>query len=545
MNLNETDKLNLSIKSNPENSVNKNILEKSRSTSTEEKLKSDKETISIKNPEPLNIRELFNKKAETTKQVKVDYRERQINESTVKNIKEAEIKISKSTEEVINLIKQSKADLTKVVDKNSPPIQKTEPVIVKKQEPDPKLNQIIQDEISKLKEQVRKSANDKAKNETKPETLKFSQPQKTSETKVQTKPNIDIVHNTNEEVKSPVKDLKDDNKKTGIPNSDLSKQKLIDTIEKVSRTQKINSKKQTAQTSEPKVIKEKVKEPLSNTDSIQKVVLKQEQIAKTETPKKGLVELSSLTPEEKRAFFKAQKEKSGNSKNVFKVAVASIIIILTAVFLYTFIFSGSDEVVDQKLAEQTKSTISPVVENPEGQTSSMPTAEEKVETKSINPKPNTENLTLPPLPEIQTLDEPIVNLLKEESPVKKVVNQNVSEEKTTIVPPKENKIEEEEPAFFVAVEQMPEPIGGLADIQKRVIYPSVALQTGIEGKVYVRAMVNEAGVVTQTEILKGIGAGCDEAAADAVAKTKFKPGIQRGKPVKVQITIPIVFKKSQ
>lgn len=545
MNLNETDKLNLSIKSNPENSVNKNILEKSRSNSTEEKLKSDKETISIKNPEPLNIRELFNKKVETANQVKVDYRERQINESTVKNIKEAEIKISKSTEEVINLIKQSKADFSKVVDKNSPPIQKTEPVIVKKQEPDPKLNQIIQDEISKLKEQVRKSANDKAKNETKPETLKFSQPQKTSETKVQTKPNIDIVHNTNEEVKSPVKDLKDDNKKTGIPNSDLSKQKLIDTIEKVSRTQKINSEKQTAQTSEPKVIKEEVKEPLSNTDSIQKVVLKQEQIAKTETPKKGLVELSSLTPEEKRAFFKAQKEKSGNSKNVFKVAVASIIIILTAVFLYTFIFSGSDEVVDQKLAERTKSTISPVVENPEGQTSSMPTAEEKVETKSINPKPNTENLTLPPLPEIQTLDEPIVNLLKEESPVKEVVNQNVSEEKTTIVPPKENKIEEEEPAFFVAVEQMPEPIGGLADIQKRVIYPSVALQTGIEGKVYVRAMVNEAGVVTQTEILKGIGAGCDEAAADAVSKTKFKPGIQRGKPVKVQITIPIVFKKSQ
>ncbi len=110
---------------------------------------------------------------------------------------------------------------------------------------------------------------------------------------------------------------------------------------------------------------------------------------------------------------------------------------------------------------------------------------------------------------------------------------------------KENKIEEEEPPYFVAVEQMPEPIGGLAEIQKRVVYPNVALQTGIEGKVFVRALINEAGVVTQTEIVKGIGAGCDEAAADAVAKTIFKPGIQRGKPVKVQMTIPIVFKKGQ
>jgi len=43
-------------------------------------------------------------------------------------------------------------------------------------------------------------------------------------------------------------------------------------------------------------------------------------------------------------------------------------------------------------------------------------------------------------------------------------------------------------------------------------------------------------------VIKGIGAGCDEAAVQAVMQTKFKPGKQRGKAVKVQVSIPIVFK---
>ena len=67
-------------------------------------------------------------------------------------------------------------------------------------------------------------------------------------------------------------------------------------------------------------------------------------------------------------------------------------------------------------------------------------------------------------------------------------------------------------------------------------------RAGIEGKVYVLAYVNEEGTVTKTEILKGIGGGCDEAAEYAVKHTKFSPGKQRGKPVKVKVMVPVVFK---
>ena len=108
-------------------------------------------------------------------------------------------------------------------------------------------------------------------------------------------------------------------------------------------------------------------------------------------------------------------------------------------------------------------------------------------------------------------------------------------------PPKEEKVEEE-PTYFVAVEEMPEPIGGIRGIQEKIVYPEIAKRAGVEGKVYVLAFVDETGTVTKAQVIKGIGAGCDEAALDAVLKTKFKPGKQRGKPVKVQVSIPIIFK---
>jgi protein TonB len=101
---------------------------------------------------------------------------------------------------------------------------------------------------------------------------------------------------------------------------------------------------------------------------------------------------------------------------------------------------------------------------------------------------------------------------------------------------------EEAPVYFVAVEEMPEPIGGIAAIQQLITYPEIAKRAGVEGKVYVLAFVDEKGNVTNAKIIKGIGAGCDEAAIDAVLQTRFKPGKQRGTPVKVQVSIPIVFK---
>lgn len=101
---------------------------------------------------------------------------------------------------------------------------------------------------------------------------------------------------------------------------------------------------------------------------------------------------------------------------------------------------------------------------------------------------------------------------------------------------------EEEEEFFVLVEQMPELIGGLQSLQKEIKYPELAIRANIEGRVYVQFIVNEKGEVEDPKVVRGIGGGCDEEALRVVKMAKFKPGLQRGRPVKVQYNLPIIFR---
>jgi TonB family protein len=96
--------------------------------------------------------------------------------------------------------------------------------------------------------------------------------------------------------------------------------------------------------------------------------------------------------------------------------------------------------------------------------------------------------------------------------------------------------------FATVVENMPGPIGGMYAIQEKIRYPEIAKLAGIQGRVIIQAFIDESGSVVHAKVLNGIGGGCDEMAIDAVKQTKFNPGKQNGKPVKVQVTIPILFK---
>ncbi len=92
------------------------------------------------------------------------------------------------------------------------------------------------------------------------------------------------------------------------------------------------------------------------------------------------------------------------------------------------------------------------------------------------------------------------------------------------------------------IEICPVPVGGLNSIQDKLVYPEHALLYGLEGTVTLIATVNEKGDVVATEILKGIGLGCDEAAEEAVKKTQFIPGQNFGKVVESKVTLNIEFK---
>lgn len=101
---------------------------------------------------------------------------------------------------------------------------------------------------------------------------------------------------------------------------------------------------------------------------------------------------------------------------------------------------------------------------------------------------------------------------------------------------------EDEEKVFEIVENMPELIGGMASIQKEINYPEVALRAGIEGLVQVQFIVNKQGEVEDPQVIRGIGGGADEEALRAVKKAKFRPGLQRGRPVRVQYSLPVYFK---
>jgi len=107
-------------------------------------------------------------------------------------------------------------------------------------------------------------------------------------------------------------------------------------------------------------------------------------------------------------------------------------------------------------------------------------------------------------------------------------------------PPKEE--EELEPQIFVIVEQSPELIGGLPGLQKKIKYPEIAKKAGVEGRVFLQFVVDEQGNVHDPIVTRGIGAGCDEEAIKAILSAKFKPAKQRGKAVKVKMSLPITFR---
>lgn len=108
-------------------------------------------------------------------------------------------------------------------------------------------------------------------------------------------------------------------------------------------------------------------------------------------------------------------------------------------------------------------------------------------------------------------------------------------------PPAEQPPTAPGPETFVIVEQMPELIGGLTGLQEKLIYPEIARRAGIQGRVILQFVVDTDGQVVEPVVVRGIGAGCDEEALRVVRTARFKPGIQRGEPVRVRMSLPVTF----
>jgi len=110
----------------------------------------------------------------------------------------------------------------------------------------------------------------------------------------------------------------------------------------------------------------------------------------------------------------------------------------------------------------------------------------------------------------------------------------------------EEEEEEDEAQVFVIVEDMPEFPGGQLELQKWIArsikYPVIAQENGITGRVFVTFVVNKVGGVENVRVVRGVDPSLDKEAIRVINKMpKWKPGKQRGKPVKVSYTVPINF----
>lgn len=111
----------------------------------------------------------------------------------------------------------------------------------------------------------------------------------------------------------------------------------------------------------------------------------------------------------------------------------------------------------------------------------------------------------------------------------------------------EQEEEEEEEEIFVKVENMPEFRGGGLNsfrkwVQENLDYPTVASENNIEGTVYVQFVVNKDGSITNIQVIRGVDPALNKEAVRTIKSApKWEPGRQRGKPVRVRFSLPIVF----
>ncbi|MBR5159294.1 MAG: energy transducer TonB [Bacteroidaceae bacterium] len=107
--------------------------------------------------------------------------------------------------------------------------------------------------------------------------------------------------------------------------------------------------------------------------------------------------------------------------------------------------------------------------------------------------------------------------------------------------------EPEPDEVFMVVEDQPEFPGGTAALleylRKNIKYPAICRENNIQGKVIVTFVVNKDGSIVDIEVIKSVNPSLDKEAIRVISQMpKWKPGSQRGKPVRVKYSVPVNFR---
>ena len=107
--------------------------------------------------------------------------------------------------------------------------------------------------------------------------------------------------------------------------------------------------------------------------------------------------------------------------------------------------------------------------------------------------------------------------------------------------------EPEEEEIFMVVEESPEFPGGyeayMQYLKKNIKYPAICRENNIQGRVIVSFVVNKDGKIVDAEVVKGVNPSLDKEALRVISTMpNWKPGKQRGKPVRVKYSSPVNFR---
>ncbi len=155
----------------------------------------------------------------------------------------------------------------------------------------------------------------------------------------------------------------------------------------------------------------------------------------------------------------------------------------------------------------------------------------------------------PPPPPVTDVLEIVENNQELQNEVQ--IESTEADANTQISAPVEVQQEEEteEIINFYVIEEKPEFPGGEAAmfqwIAKNIKYPEIAKENGVQGKVFVQFVIGKDGKVTDVQVVRGVDPSLDKEAVRVIqSMPAWKPGKQRGKPVKVSFQLPINFRLS-
>jgi protein TonB len=156
-----------------------------------------------------------------------------------------------------------------------------------------------------------------------------------------------------------------------------------------------------------------------------------------------------------------------------------------------------------------------------------------------------QKIEVPPPPEVPQAAE-ILDIVDDDADVEETIIASTEVEiKYQPVVVEEEEPEEQE--IFDVVEQMPDFPGGQAALMsylsKNIKYPTIAQENGTQGRVIVQFVVNKDGSIVDAKVARSVDPYLDKEALRVInSMPKWKPGMQRNKPVRVKYTVPVMFR---